>query len=53
MSILAQFVLPSSTLNLLLYGFGALVLLVVAILVLNFGMIYIRALFSGGKNFDT
>ena len=30
-------------------GVGALVLLVVGILVLNFGMIYIRALFSGAK----
>ncbi len=31
------------------YAVGAVVLLVVAILVLNFGMIYIRALFSGAK----
>ena len=37
------------TLNLLLYGIGAVILLVVIILVLNFGMIYIRALFSGAK----
>ncbi len=36
-------------LNLVLYGAAALVLLVVGILVLNFGMIYIRALFSGAK----
>lgn len=35
--------------NLVLYGVGALVSLVVIILVLNFGMIYIRALFSGAK----
>jgi uncharacterized protein YqfA (UPF0365 family) len=35
--------------NLILYGVGALVALVVIILVLNFGMIYIRALFSGAK----
>ena len=40
--------LPVS-LNLLLYGIGAVVLLVAFILVLNFGMIYIRALFSGAK----
>ncbi|MBC8094652.1 MAG: flotillin-like protein FloA [Akkermansiaceae bacterium] len=33
----------------LLYGVGALLLLVIGILVLNFGMIYIRALFSGAK----
>ena len=32
-----------------LYAMGAVVLLVVAVLVLNFGMIYIRALFSGAK----
>lgn len=32
-----------------LYAIGAVVLLVVGILVLNFGMIYIRALFSGAK----
>lgn len=46
--ILAQsrFPLP---LNLVLYGVGAVVLLVVGILVLTFGMIYIRALFSGAK----
>jgi len=36
-------------LSLLLYGIGALVLLVAGILVINFGMIYIRALFSGAK----
>lgn len=36
-------------LDFVLYGFGALVLLVVGILILNFGMIYIRALFSGAK----
>ena len=40
--------LPIS-LNLVFYAVGALVLLVVGILVLNFGMIYIRALFSGAK----
>ena len=32
-----------------LYGLGAVVLLVLAIIVLNFGMIYIRALVSGAK----
>lgn len=35
-------------LDLVLYGVGAVVLLVVGILVINFGMIY-RALFSGAK----
>jgi len=32
-----------------LYGLGILILLVIAIIVLNFGMIWIRALFSGAK----
>jgi uncharacterized protein YqfA (UPF0365 family) len=32
-----------------LYGIGILILLVLAIIVLNFGMIWIRALFSGAK----
>jgi len=32
-----------------LYGLGAVLLLVFAVIVLNFGMIYIRALFSGAK----
>ncbi|MEI8352514.1 MAG: hypothetical protein WCG36_09430, partial [bacterium] len=36
-------------LDLMLYGIGGLVLLVAVILVINFGMIYIRALFSGAK----
>lgn len=35
--------------DLLLLGVGAVVLLVVAIIALNFGLIYIRALFSGAK----
>ena len=48
-SILAQASFPAGTLNLVLYGVGAVVLLVVGILVINFGMIYIRALFSGAK----
>jgi uncharacterized protein YqfA (UPF0365 family) len=34
---------------LILYGIGGLILLVAGILILNFGMIYIRALFSGAK----
>jgi uncharacterized protein YqfA (UPF0365 family) len=36
-------------LDLVLYGVGAVILLVAGILVINFGMIYIRALFSGAK----
>ena len=48
-SILAQTSFGSGTLNLLLYGVGAVVLLVLGILLINFGMIYIRALFSGAK----
>ncbi len=44
-----QFALLPGKLDLALYGVGAIVLLVVAILVINFGMIYIRALFSGAK----
>jgi uncharacterized protein YqfA (UPF0365 family) len=47
-TIIAQSSLPLK-LDLVLYGVGALVLLVAGILVLNFGMIYIRALFSGAK----
>ena len=35
--------------DLVLYGIGGLLLLVLAVLVLNFGMIFIRALFSGAK----
>ncbi len=38
-----------SAFDLVLYGVGGVVLLVLGILVLNFGMIYIRALFSGAK----
>jgi uncharacterized protein YqfA (UPF0365 family) len=33
----------------ILYGIGILVLLVIAILILNFGMIWVRALFSGAR----
>jgi uncharacterized protein YqfA (UPF0365 family) len=46
--IFAQSGLPFR-LDYVLYAIGAVVLLVVGILVLNFGMIYIRALFSGAK----
>lgn len=48
-SILAQASFPPGTLTLVLYGVAAVVLLVFGILVINFGMIYIRALFSGAK----
>ena len=48
-STLTLFGLLPGRLDLALYGVGGAVLLVVAILVLNFGMIYIRALFSGAK----
>jgi len=44
-----QFGLLPGKLDMALYGVGAIVLLVVAILIINFGMIYIRALFSGAK----
>jgi uncharacterized protein YqfA (UPF0365 family) len=47
--ILAQSGSTPFPLEWLLYGVGLVVLLVVGILVLNFGMIYIRALFSGAK----
>ena len=33
----------------LLFGFLALMAFIIAIIILNFGMIYIRALFSGAK----
>lgn len=46
---LGQVNLPAVTLNFVLYLVGGLILLVGAILLLNFGMIYIRALFSGAK----
>lgn len=36
-------------LDLVLYGVGAVVLLVFGVIVISFGMIYIRALFSGAK----
>jgi len=40
---------PLSTAQLILYGVVLLVLLVVGIIVLNFGMIWVRALFSGAR----
>ena len=46
--LLAQTTLPFR-LDFILYGVAAVVLLVLGVLVLNFGMIYIRALFSGAK----
>ncbi len=46
-SIFAQAAIPS--LGLLIFGVVAVALLVVVVLVINFGMIYIRALFSGAK----
>jgi uncharacterized protein YqfA (UPF0365 family) len=48
-AILAESIALPISLNLILFGIGGLVLLVVGILILNFGMIYIRALFSGAK----
>jgi len=41
--------LGSNPVQTVLYGAGLLLLLILAILVLNFGMIWIRALFSGAK----
>lgn len=46
---LAQTDFFPGTWDFVLYGLGAVVLLVLAVMVLNFGMIYIRALFSGAK----
>lgn len=40
---------PGFKMDFILYGIGAVVLLVLALLVINFGVIYIRALFSGAK----
>jgi uncharacterized protein YqfA (UPF0365 family) len=48
-ALLAQSITLPPIFNMVLYGVGALVLLVLGILILNFGMIYIRALFSGAK----
>ena len=47
--ILAQTGFLPSKWELLLYGIGGVLLLVVAGIVINFGTIYIRALFSGAK----
>ena len=47
--ILAQTSFFPVRLDVVLFGVGAVLLLVFAIIVLNFGMIYIRALFSGAK----
>jgi uncharacterized protein YqfA (UPF0365 family) len=46
--ILAQNILPGRW-DFLLLGVGVVLVLVIAIMVLSFGMIYIRALFSGAK----
>src|SRR5690349_12555081 len=46
---LAQAGLSPGTLNLVLFGMGAVVLLVLGIITLNFGMIYLRAWFSGAR----
>src|SRR5512141_1136379 len=48
-SILAQSSGIPLRLDFVLYGIAGVVLLVFGILVINFGMIYIRALFSGAK----
>lgn len=48
-STLVQFGLLPGKLDLVLYGAVGLGLLIVGIFVINFGMIYIRALFSGAK----
>lgn len=47
--ILAQSGVLSGRLDLVLYGMVAVVLLVLSLLLIAFGMIYIRALFSGAK----
>ena len=46
---LAQSSLLPFKFDFVLYGIGAVVLLVFGVLVISFGMIYIRALFSGAK----
>jgi uncharacterized protein YqfA (UPF0365 family) len=46
---LALFAALPATLDFVLYGIGAVVLLVFGVIVISFGMIYIRALFSGAK----
>jgi uncharacterized protein YqfA (UPF0365 family) len=47
--IVAQTNFLSGKWDFVLYGLGAVLLLVFAAIVINFGMIYIRALFSGAK----
>ncbi|MCI0534399.1 MAG: flotillin-like FloA family protein, partial [Verrucomicrobiales bacterium] len=47
--ILAQSSFLPGQWDFVLYAIGAVLLLVFAIIVINFGMIYIRALFSGAK----
>jgi len=47
--ILAQTSFLPGKWDLVLYGIGGVLLLVLAIIVMNFGIIYIRALFSGAK----
>jgi uncharacterized protein YqfA (UPF0365 family) len=46
---LALFAALPAPLDFVLYGIGAVVLLVFGVIVISFGMIYIRALFSGAK----
>jgi uncharacterized protein YqfA (UPF0365 family) len=48
-SILAQAGFSPAVWNLVLIGAGAVVLLVIFVIALNFGMIYVRAWFSGAK----
>jgi len=48
-SILAQTSLLPGRWDIVLLGIGGVLLLVLTVIVLNFGMIYIRALFSGAK----
>ena len=48
-SLLSQITFAPGSFAFILYGLVAVVLLVAGIIVINFGMIYIRALFSGAK----
>ena len=48
-SFLSQGNFSPNTLDLALYGVAGVVLLVAGTIIINFGMIYIRALFSGAK----
>ncbi len=47
--VFSQISFTSPSLAVILLGFMAVMLLVVGVLIINFGMIYIRALFSGAK----